>query len=302
MSRFRVGEEKLLTLDLIAGDRGLPFGRDEPVDERPAHDLIHVRVPGRVDEHDAVLVEEPRVALDEDGQRAAILERQPRAAVGKRVRVHARGRVQRRAHPRARRPVPGPLRVDAARRPQAPFGRVRTALVAARGERRSCGTDLLQRRHHILHARDAGGVQRRPDDDEVVVHDVVPVHEPALPHHPELRILVVHEDDVAVAALAHVERLAGALGDDAHADTRLRFEQRQDVPEQARVLGRGRRRHDDELLLRPQGGRHRKQSDEKNLPQAHGSSPLTKAPASAVDGTGKNSSIDARSATRPWCR
>ena len=51
--------------------------------------LLHVRVLRRVDEHDAVLVEELLVALDEDREVAAVLEREPGAAVGEDVRVHA---------------------------------------------------------------------------------------------------------------------------------------------------------------------------------------------------------------------
>jgi hypothetical protein len=48
----------------------------------------------------------------------------------------------------------------------------------------------------------------------------------------------VHEDDVGVAAPAGVERLAGALADDADLDAGLRLEQRQEVVEQAGIGSR----------------------------------------------------------------
>ena len=44
------------------------------------------------------------------------------------------------------------------------------------------------------------------------------------------------EDDVGIAAAAGVERLAGALRDDADLDAGLRLEQGQDVAKQAGIL------------------------------------------------------------------
>ena len=60
----------------------------------------------------------------------------------------------------------------------------------------------------------------------------------------------VHEDHVGVAALAGLQRLAGALRDHPHLDPGLLLEHRQDVPEEAGVLGRGGRGDGDELLRR----------------------------------------------------
>ena len=48
-----------------------PSGRDQPVDEFLAQLLLHVRVLGRIDQHDAVLVEQALVALDHDVEVAA---------------------------------------------------------------------------------------------------------------------------------------------------------------------------------------------------------------------------------------
>src|SRR5262245_23488066 len=80
-----IGEEQLLPVDLVIGDRLLAFRRDQPVDERLAEILLHVRVLRRIHLDHAVLVEQPPVALDRDQQRAAVLERDPRAAVGQHI-------------------------------------------------------------------------------------------------------------------------------------------------------------------------------------------------------------------------
>jgi hypothetical protein len=57
------------------------------------------------------------------------------------------------------------------------------------------------------------------------------------------------EDDVGVAAPPGLQRLAGALRDHPHLDAGRRLEHRQDVVEQARLLGRGGRGHRDERFL-----------------------------------------------------
>ena len=69
----------------------------------------------------------------------------------------------------------------------------------------------------------------------------------------ELALLVVDEERVGVAAAADVERLAGADRDHAHLDPGLRSEYRQEVGEQARLLGRGGRGEGDERVLRARG-------------------------------------------------
>src|SRR6185295_7415177 len=94
-----VGEEKLLTADLVIRNRLLALRRNEPVDERLAELFLDVRVLGGIDEHYAVLVEQPPVAFDEDREIAAVLEREPRAAIGEDVRVHCCRGVERGTHP-----------------------------------------------------------------------------------------------------------------------------------------------------------------------------------------------------------
>src|SRR6266446_3081391 len=71
---LRVGKEQLLAIDLVAGDRGLAFRRNKPIDETLAEFFLHGGIFFGVDQHDAVLIEQPLVALDDDFEIAAVLE------------------------------------------------------------------------------------------------------------------------------------------------------------------------------------------------------------------------------------
>jgi hypothetical protein len=155
---------------------------------------------------------------------------------------------------------------------------MRAALVAARHERRLRAGDLPQRVGDVLAAGDLRGVGLRSDQDEVVVHDVAPVDARAFGDELVLGGTIVHEHDVRVAAAADVERLAGADRDDLHGDAGLARERGKQVPEQARLLGRGRRRDDDRSVLREDGKRdERRAGGGEGQDQAawmrHGSSP-----------------------------
>ena len=116
-----------------------------------------------------------------------------------------------------------------------------------------------------LRALDAGRIALRPDQDEVVVHHRIALHAEAVGDEFLLLRLGVHEHHVGVAAPAGVERLAGALRDHLHVDAGLGLEQRQDVAEQAGVLGRGGRGDDDRLVLRGRGGRGGKQRERRRM-------------------------------------
>src|SRR6185295_16261706 len=70
-----VRKKQLLAADLVFGDCFLALGRDQPVDERLAHHLLHVRMLHGIHQHYAVLVEQVPIALDCDHQVAAVLER-----------------------------------------------------------------------------------------------------------------------------------------------------------------------------------------------------------------------------------
>src|SRR5712671_6841694 len=87
---LRVGKEQLLAIDLIAGDRRLAFRRDEPIDERLPEFPLHGRIFFGIHQHDAILIEQPFVALDEDFEIAAVLEGNPGAAVRQHVTTHRR--------------------------------------------------------------------------------------------------------------------------------------------------------------------------------------------------------------------
>src|SRR5690606_25377725 len=112
--------------------------------------------------------------------------------------------------------------------------------------------------------------------------------------------LGVDEHHVGVAAAAGVERLAGALGDHAHVDAGLLFEDRQEVLEEPRLLGGGGGGHRDELVLRQHRGGAKQQADQNARRHAHGNSPLRNASASGEAGFEKNRSTGLRSAIRPW--
>src|SRR3546814_10607479 len=95
---------------------------------------LYMRVLLRVHEDDAVLVEQPFVALDEDFQVLPVLEVEPGAPIGEGVGVHACCGVQRRPHARAGFAVPcaaGLGDVLAGRAPQFELLLVRAAVVAA---------------------------------------------------------------------------------------------------------------------------------------------------------------------------
>src|SRR5262249_56057638 len=88
--RIGVGEEQFLPVDLVIRDRLLALGRDEPVDEGLAERLLYVWMLFGIDQHDAVLVEQAFVAGHEDVEIAAVLEREPGAAVGEHIGVGRR--------------------------------------------------------------------------------------------------------------------------------------------------------------------------------------------------------------------
>src|SRR5262249_17858748 len=100
-----------------------------------------------IDQHDTVLVEQALVAGDENVEIAAVLEREPGAAVGEHIGVGGGGGVERRAHALADLLVPRPLLladVDTCGLPEVEFGDMSARAVAARDEGRTLGLDRLQ--------------------------------------------------------------------------------------------------------------------------------------------------------------
>src|SRR5260370_4398638 len=90
---LRVGKEQLLAIDLVTGDRGLPLRRNQPIHEGLAKFLLHGGIFFRINQHDAVLIEQPLVSLDDNLEIAAIPERYPGAAVGENIGIHCAGGV-----------------------------------------------------------------------------------------------------------------------------------------------------------------------------------------------------------------
>ena len=195
---------------------------------------------------------------------AAVLERQPGAAVGERVGVHAGGGVERRPHARAGLAVPGALVLRRCRCPAAFQSSSSAKCVPLLSPREANGAfaarDLLKRlRPRPCRRRPSPG-RTSARQDEIVVHHLVAPHAVALGDELLLERPGVHEHHVGVAAPAHVERLAGAERHHAHLDAGLLLEDRQQVLEEARLLGRGGRGDGDEALLRLRPARQATQS------------------------------------------
>ena len=132
-----------------------------------------------------------------------------------------------------------------------------------------CGGDVV--------ALGLGRIRRRADDDEIVVHHRQPLGREAFGDELLLGGGVVHEHHVGVPAARHVERLTGADRNHADVDAGGLLELRQQVAEQAGLLGRRGRRHHDALVLRPgRRNRHRAQQQRpsSNDLHVHGNSPL----------------------------
>src|SRR5262249_43648491 len=113
---FALGPEQLLAVNLVIGDCLLAFVRNEPVDELLAKLLLHMRMLGRVNQDDTVLVEQQFVPLHRDDEVGLVLERNPRAAVRHNIGSAACCYVERGTHALPDRFVPRPsflLDVDA---------------------------------------------------------------------------------------------------------------------------------------------------------------------------------------------
>src|SRR5262245_36116534 len=130
---IKIGDEKLLALDSVSRDRVLTLPRSQPIDEGLAQVLLHMRVLGGVNQYRVILVEQSLVALNEDIKFAAVLEREPGAAIGKHISVGSGGGLERGPHAPADLFAPNPSvfrDVDAGGFPEVEFADVgdRTAL------------------------------------------------------------------------------------------------------------------------------------------------------------------------------
>jgi hypothetical protein len=93
---------------------------------------------------------------------------------------------------------------------------------------------------------DPGWIGLRADKNEIVVHHGRTADPGSLRDELLFCGLGMNEHDVGVAPACGIQRLAGALGDDADVDPRLGAEDRKQVIEEARILGGGRRSDGDE--------------------------------------------------------
>src|SRR5262249_43746486 len=144
---FALGPEQLLAVNLVIGDCLLAFVRNEPVDELLAKLLLHMRMLGRVNQDDTVLVEQQFVSLHRDDEVGLVLERNPRAAVRHNIGSAGCCYVERGTHALPNRFVPGPsllLDVDADALPEIDFRNVRAGVVAARDEGCTLGLNGFQ--------------------------------------------------------------------------------------------------------------------------------------------------------------
>jgi hypothetical protein len=122
------------------------------------------------------------------------------------------------------------------------------AVIPARGEGGLCASDGGHRGGGGGRVARPGRVVSRADDDKVIVHHVEALHAVALGDELFLLRASMDEDDIGIAPPPGFQCLPGALRDDPHLDPGLGLEDRQDMPEQPRVLGRGGRGHGDKLL------------------------------------------------------
>src|SRR5262252_978242 len=144
--------EHLLAVNPVVGDCLLALVRDEPVDELLAKLLLHMRMLGRINQDDTVLVEQQFVALHRDDEVGLVLERNPGAAVRQNIGSAGCCYVERGTHALPDRFVPRPsllFDVDAGVLPEFDFRNMRTGVVAARDEGCTLGLNALQRKADV---------------------------------------------------------------------------------------------------------------------------------------------------------
>src|SRR3989337_1716174 len=128
-----IGKEERLAVDLVAGDGRLAFGADQPIDEGLPLLGLHLRMFGRIDQDDAILVEQLGVSFDQDLEIVLVGKAQPGAAIGEGVGPFANRRVERGAHAGARLEIPFAARrlgIDPGILPNLKLGLVRPRIVS----------------------------------------------------------------------------------------------------------------------------------------------------------------------------
>src|SRR6516165_3844647 len=94
------------------------------------------------------------------------------------------------------------------------------------------------------------GIVLRSDNDKIVVHHGIAFHAKAFRNKFLFCLLGMRQHHVGLAAAPHVERLAGAMGDDFNVDAALLLEQGKNKIEEPGILGRSRRGNHNGFFLR----------------------------------------------------
>ena len=105
---LRIREEELLSTQAVGPDGLLPRIRENPIDEGLSRLRLHFGMLGRIDQDNAVLVEQAVIAFDEDLEVSLILKADPCPAIGHDISAHSDAGVERGAHARPRLAIPGP--------------------------------------------------------------------------------------------------------------------------------------------------------------------------------------------------
>jgi hypothetical protein len=100
-------------------------------------------------------------------------------------------------------------------------------------------------------------ITARSDNDKIVMHDIPAIDAEAVGNKFVLAHPIMHQQRVGASTRADSQCLAGSHCDDVNIYTARRFEQRQDMINQAGILRRGCGTQRDESLYCSRGGRDR---------------------------------------------
>ena len=193
-------------------------------------------------------VQETRIAFVQNFQIENVQQREVRRAVRDRIGFALVGDLERRSHPLPRLQVPAfACWIIAQLCPDRKLQLIRAGVVTAADEGLLQRLDSAQCRHRVRHAPEFRGITGRTHDDEIVVHDELPVHAVAFFDELLLSSRRMYEQDIRVAAPPHLKRLAGADRDHLHVEAGLLLKQRHQLIQQPAVE-RARRRREDQRV------------------------------------------------------
>jgi hypothetical protein len=116
---------------------------------------------------------------------------------------------------------------------------MRARLVAARHEHAAAGAEAPDRRERVIQPAQPGWVERRTDEQEIVMHHQAAVQQITRIGEHAFRVRRVGEHHVRIAAAAQLERLAAADGDHLDPVSAAALELRQNRVEQPRISSAG---------------------------------------------------------------